>query len=107
MDLGVRDRAFVVFGGTRGIGFAAARALAAEGARVAVVGRDADRAADAAAALGSAIALTADLRVEGAAEKAVAAVEEQLGPLRGAAVTTGLGARGQRPLTGASDTDWT
>lgn len=112
MELGVRDRAYIVFGGTRGIGFAAARALAAEGARVAVVGRDATRAERAAASLpreasASPIGIVADLRVEGTAEQAVETVQAQLGPVRGVAVTTGLGGRGQRPLEAASDTDWT
>ena len=36
MELGVRDRGYVVFGGTRGIGFAAARALVSDGASVAL-----------------------------------------------------------------------
>ncbi|MFG1929299.1 SDR family NAD(P)-dependent oxidoreductase [Mycobacterium sp. NPDC048908] len=39
MDLGLRDATAVVVGGGRGMGFAAARCLAEDGARVAVVGR--------------------------------------------------------------------
>jgi len=34
MDLGLRDRAYLVTGVSRGLGFAAAQALVAEGARV-------------------------------------------------------------------------
>ena len=39
MDLGFADATAVVVGGGRGMGFAAARCLAEDGARVAVVGR--------------------------------------------------------------------
>lgn len=39
MDLGLANAATVVVGGSRGMGFATARCLAEEGARVAVVGR--------------------------------------------------------------------
>jgi len=110
MDLGVRDRAFVIFGGTRGIGFAAAHALADDGARIAVVGRDAERAAQAAARItdagGRAVGITADLCTDGEAERALTAAQDELGALRGVAVTTGLGIRGQRSLLDAGDDDW-
>jgi len=43
MDLGLRDKAALVSGSTRGIGLAIAEELLAEGARVAVTGRDAAR----------------------------------------------------------------
>ena len=42
MDLGLTDATAVVVGGGRGMGFAAARCLAEDGARVAVVGRTKD-----------------------------------------------------------------
>ena len=111
MELGVRNRAFVVFGGTRGIGLAAARALASDGASVALVGRDATRAGDAARSLsevgeGRVIGLAGDLCADGDAERVLAEVQHELGPLRGVAVTTGLGMRGQRSLLDASDADW-
>jgi NAD(P)-dependent dehydrogenase (short-subunit alcohol dehydrogenase family) len=110
MDLEVRDRVYAVFGGTRGIGYAAARALVNDGASVAVIGRDADRAAAAAGSLseigGRAIGLTADLGADGDAEQALARAQEALGAVRGVAVTTGLGIRGQRGLLEATDDDW-
>lgn len=52
MDLGIRDRGFLVVGGTAGMGLAAARVLVADGARVALVGRDPDRARAAVERLG-------------------------------------------------------
>src|SRR5450756_974279 len=110
MDLGDRDRTYVVFGGTRGIGLAAARALASDGASVALVGRDATRAADAAQSVseagGRAIGLAGDLGVDGDAERVLAAAVHELGPVRSIAVTTGLGMRGQRGLLAAADDDW-
>ena len=61
MDLGLRDRVCVVTGSTGGTGLAAARALADEGARVVVTGRDAEH-RDAGTAATSVI-----LRLKGAA----------------------------------------
>ena len=43
MDLGLRKLIAVVTGGSSGIGFAAARLLLDDGARVAICGRDAER----------------------------------------------------------------
>ena len=54
MDLGLKDKIAVVTGGTSGIGLATARLLLAEGARVAICGRNADRLAKAKAALAAA-----------------------------------------------------
>ena len=51
MDLGLKDRAALVTGASAGLGFAAARALAAEGARVAIVSRSKDNIERAASAI--------------------------------------------------------
>src|ERR1700690_1689032 len=44
VELGIRDRRYLVVGGTAGMGLAAAQVLAADGARVAIAGRDVERA---------------------------------------------------------------
>lgn len=111
MDLGVRDQGYLVFGGTAGIGLAAARVLASDGARVAIAGRRRERAEAAAASLSDAtgvevVALAGDLTAVGAAEAVVAEAVDRLGGLRGMAVTTGLGMQGQRDLLGGTDEDW-
>lgn len=67
MDLGIAGAAAVVVGGSRGMGFATARCLAADGARVAIIGRNADTTDAAARQLGrdgspDALGLVADIR---------------------------------------------
>ncbi len=71
----------IVTGGSRGIGFGISRALAEGGARVVVVGRDAGRAEEAAAALpGSGhLGVAADVSDSGEAAAVVARVEEEAG----------------------------
>jgi NAD(P)-dependent dehydrogenase (short-subunit alcohol dehydrogenase family) len=56
MDLQLSDRRAIVTGGSRGIGLAVARVLAAEGARVALVARGAEALNEAASALSAAAA---------------------------------------------------
>ena len=108
MDLGVRGRGYLVFGGTKGMGFAAAQALADDGAAVVLVGRDENAAKAAAAEIGTqVVGLAGDLTLAGEAERLVATAVDQLGGLRGMAVTTGLGLRGQHDLLTGGDEDWT
>jgi len=69
-----------VTGSTRGIGLAIANTLYAAGAKVAVVGRDAARARDVAAAMGSrAFGVACDVAQEDQVLSAVAAAEAALG----------------------------
>jgi NAD(P)-dependent dehydrogenase (short-subunit alcohol dehydrogenase family) len=60
VNLGLSDRTAVVTGGTSGIGLATAKLLLAEGARVAICGRNAERLAAAKAKLGAPPALLAE-----------------------------------------------
>ena len=53
MDLGLRDRTYIVTGASGGLGFATAKALVEEGARVVISSRKAESIARASAALGS------------------------------------------------------
>ena len=71
-----------VTGGTRGIGRALAESLYAAGAKVAVAGRDLERAREAAGALGDrAAGVACDVADAGEVEAAVAAAEAALGPI--------------------------
>jgi NAD(P)-dependent dehydrogenase (short-subunit alcohol dehydrogenase family) len=62
MDMELRDKAFLITGGTDGLGLALAKTLVREGAQVAVCGRDQTRLEEAASVLGSeALCMRADV----------------------------------------------
>ncbi len=89
------------------MGLAAAEVLVADGARVAVAGRDAGRAREAAEALGPlAVPVTGDVNVSGGADTLVAAAVEALGGLAGIAITTGTGLEAHSRLADATDEIW-
>lgn len=83
MDLGIAGRRAAVAGASAGLGLACAQALAAEGVRVALCGRDGVRAGAAAAAIreagGDAVGLSADVSTVAGASGFVAASAEALG----------------------------
>ena len=91
MDLGLEDRVYLVTGGSRGLGYAAAEALVAEGARVVVSSRDAGAAAGAAQALGAgqAVGLAADNADPATPGRLIAAARGQFGRLDGALISVG------------------
>lgn len=82
MDLGLKDRICLVTGSTAGIGLETARMLAAEGARVVVNGRNADRADQVRAEVGAELAVACDLSEPGAPDELVAETTEALGPVQ-------------------------
>ena len=86
MDLGITGKTALVAASTGGLGLAVARSLAAEGARVAIVGRRRDRAkeikAELQAAYGAeAAAIEADLTTPEGVEAAVDQTVADLGPV--------------------------
>lgn len=85
MDYGLRDRAVLITGGARGIGFAAAQMFAAEGARVALVDIDQAVAEASAARLvqggAQAIGLGVDIRSAEQCTAMLQRAEGALGPL--------------------------
>ena len=95
MDLGLAGRVALVAGGSSGLGLGAACALAAEGAHVAVCGRDEARLAAAAARIAAAgpgrvLPTAVDVRDEGAVAAWVAATVAEFGALH-VVVTNGAG----------------
>jgi 3-oxoacyl-[acyl-carrier protein] reductase len=97
VDLGIEGKVALVTGASQGIGLGIARALADEGARVAVSSRSRERIDAAAAELGGAGFVHDSADLDGAAAL-VDAVEGQLGPLDILVTNTGGPPPGPDPL---------
>ncbi|MDA3042111.1 MAG: SDR family oxidoreductase [Ilumatobacteraceae bacterium] len=82
MDLGLNGRTAAVAGGSAGLGFATAQALANDGVRVVVCGRDEKRAADAAAKIGkSCVGISCDVSSVAGGESFVEQATKILGQI--------------------------
>jgi 3-oxoacyl-[acyl-carrier protein] reductase len=82
LNLGLEGRVAAVTGGSRGLGYAIAEHLLAEGCRVAICARDGKRLSDAAAALDAAVfARTADVAKPGQVEGFIEAAATHFGGL--------------------------
>jgi 3-oxoacyl-[acyl-carrier protein] reductase len=101
MDLGLDGRVALVTGASRGIGFGIARALAGEGARVAVSSSSRERIEAAAAEIG-ARGYVHDTNDLDGAPRLVERVQEELGPVEVLVTNTG-GPPGGEPLDFTSD----
>jgi 3-oxoacyl-[acyl-carrier protein] reductase len=80
MDLGIKDRVALVTAASRGIGLGIAKALAAEGAKVAIAARSADTISQAAMSFGG-FGVAADLLKPEDCERAVTETRSALGPI--------------------------
>ncbi len=108
MDLGLRDRVYLVTGGSRGLGFAAAQALVADGARVLLSARHEATASSAAARLARHAAtadpvawVIADNADPATPSRLIGAARDRFGRLDGALISVG----GSPPGTVATTTD--
>jgi len=81
MDLNLKGEVAFITGGSKGIGFACAAALAAEGAKVAIGSRSQDNIDKALAKLRGAFGIAADMSDAAAASAAIDAVESHFGPI--------------------------
>jgi len=110
MDLGVKGKVFALVGGTSGMGQGAAKLLAAEGARIAMIGRSREKGEPRAKAMaeetGADVRMfVADGTVKGALDTAITEIVETFGQLNGVAVTAGT-LQTRKTLTELSDDDW-
>ncbi|MGW1159964.1 SDR family oxidoreductase [Streptomyces sp. NPDC002513] len=106
MDLGLKERVYVVTGGTRGLGNAAARELVADGAKVVVTGRDEQRAAEAAAELGeNAVGVAVDNADPEAPARLISVARERFGGFDGILISVGGPPPGH--LADNTDEQWT
>jgi len=107
MDLGLNDRVYVLTGASRGLGFATAQALVADGARVVLSGRNGDNVSRAAAALGEggqAVGVAADLADPQTPQRLVETATSTFGRLDGALVSVGGPPPGS--VAEATDEQW-
>jgi 3-oxoacyl-[acyl-carrier protein] reductase len=107
MDLGLADRVYVLTGASKGLGFATAEALVADGAKVVLLARDDARVAAAVDELGGpthAVGVTADLSDPDTPRELADTAIEAFGRLDGALISVGGPPRGG--AAGMTDDQW-
>ncbi|MEU1788757.1 SDR family oxidoreductase [Streptomyces sparsogenes] len=105
MDLGLKDRVYVLTGASRGLGLAAARELVADGAKVVITGRDEKTTAEVAAELGQgAVGVAADNADPATAERLIATARDRFGGFDGVLISVGGPPAG--PTADITDAQW-
>jgi 3-oxoacyl-[acyl-carrier protein] reductase len=105
MDLGLDGRVYIITGGSRGLGYATAQALVADGARVVLSSRDPEHVAAAAEPLGPlAIGVAADLTDQDTPDRLIRAATSHFGRLDGALISVGGPPQGTAATT--TDEQW-
>ncbi|GAA2369363.1 SDR family oxidoreductase [Streptomyces cuspidosporus] len=105
MDLGLKDRVYVLTGASRGLGLAAARELVADGAKVVITGRDEKTTAEVAAELGpDAVGVAADNADPATAERLIATARDRFGGFDGVLISVGGPPAG--PTADITDAQW-
>lgn len=95
MDLGLADRVYVLTGASRGLGFATAQALVADGAKVVISSRSRESVDAAVATLGdNAAGVVADLTHPETITTLISTARERFGRLDGALISVGGPPRG-------------
>ncbi len=111
MDLGLTDKVAIVTGSSRGLGLASARALVAEGCRVCICARGAERLAEAAIEVEAAAkrpnmvrAVQADVSTPAGVDLLIARTVEEFGALD--VLVNNVGRAGGADLVDTSDAEW-
>lgn len=110
MDLELQGKVAVVTGGSRGLGYGIASALAREGCHVAICARGETELRDAAGAIErehgrEVLALPLDVTEPDAGERLVAAAEERFGGVD--ILVANAGGNRRKPFAETTDEDWT
>src|SRR5690348_10058893 len=105
MDLELKDKVFIVTGGSRGLGRATVRALVAEGAKVVVSGRNAESLTALEQSVGAdVLGVAVDSGAPDAAAALVASALEAFGRVDGALISIGGPPSG--PVMSSTDENW-
>jgi 3-oxoacyl-[acyl-carrier protein] reductase len=104
VELGLKDRACVISGGSRGIGLATATRLRAEGANLLLLGRDQDSLVAATESCAGAEWLAIDITAPDAGERVVSACRERFGRLD--VLVNNAGTSSTRAIDELTDDEW-